>query len=254
MFTLIAVIIGLILGSFLSVLLERLPKGATGIVAGRSECPECHHQLGWLDLLPVVSFLILRARCRYCKTKIPWLYPALEVTSAAVLGLYAYRYGIGTSWLALDLLVLFSLVAMFFFDLKYRILPDVITLPLILIVSARLLFERPDLLGNMVATGVLLTCLFGLVHLVSHGQWLGLGDVKLAMLIGLLFGYPGAIGVTLVAVWSGALVGIILMILGRANMKTALPFGSFWALAAIITILWPGPIFYISGLFNPLIL
>ena len=258
MLTVVITFVGLILGSFLSVLLERLPtgqaglpKGKPGIISGRSECPHCHRVLAWYDLIPILSYVFLWGRCRQCRARISLLYPSLELTMAAVLGLYAYRFGLTGIWSVVDLVVLFGLVALFFFDLRYQILPDVITIPLILIALFRLFLNRPESLINMLIMGFVLTLIFGLLYMISHGRWLGLGDVKLAMLIGLLFGYPEALGVTLVAVWTGALVGLGLIMLGRASMKTALPFGSFWTLVAIITMIVPGPIGYISKLFMP---
>lgn len=172
---------------------------------------------------------------------------------AGVLGFYAFIFGAPSSWYATDYLVLFALVSLFFFDLKYRILPDAILAPLLVVVGARLLSQRPDMLINACATGALMAGLLGLLYLVSHGRWLGLGDVKLAFIVGVLFGYPGAVGVTLIAIWSGALVGVGLILVKRANMKTALPFGSFWVASAIIAMMMSGPIYFISGLFTPVL-
>jgi prepilin signal peptidase PulO-like enzyme (type II secretory pathway) len=250
MLTIIMAVFGLMLGSFLSVLLERLGR-KEGIVAGRSECPHCQHILAWYDLVPLLSYVILLGRCRYCRAKISMLYPVLEMVMALVLGGYVFLYGVGGSWAIVDLIVLFGLVALFFFDLRYQILPDIITGALVGLVVVRLVTSRPDMLTNAIATAVLLGGILTLLYLVSHGRWFGFGDVKLAVLMGLLFGYPGTVGVTLLAVWAGALVGVGLMLTRRANMKTALPFGSFWTAVAIITILWPGPVFFISGLFTP---
>lgn len=257
MLTVLAVGLGLILGSFLSVLLERLPAGrqawgpAHGIISGRSECPDCHHVLAWYDLVPLASWAFLAGRCRYCGARISALYPALELAMAAVFGLYVLRYGFPSAWQAGDLVILFGLVALFFFDLRHRILPDVITLPLIVFVLVRLFTMRPDLLANALATGTLLAALCGLLYLLSHGRAIGLGDVKLAFLIGALSGYPLAVGVTLLAIWAGALAGVGLMLAGRATMKTALPFGSFWTAAAVASVIWVGKVSFLSGLVIP---
>jgi len=252
MLTFIFIVLGLMIGSFLSVLLERLDR-KEGIVGGRSECPHCHHVLAWYDLIPLVSYVMLKGRCRYCGARISILYPALEVVMATVIGLYVYRYGVPSTWYLTDLAILVGLVALFFFDLRYQILPDKITLALIGIVLFRIIFERPDLLFNAIATGALMSGLLGLLYLGSRGRWIGLGDVKLAFLIGSLFGYPGAVGVTLLAIWTGALVGVGLILARRANMQTALPFGSFWTAMAIVAVIWPAPVFYLSGLFTPML-
>lgn len=247
--------VGLIFGSFLSVLLERLPvyvgrpNSKPGIIFGRSECPYCRTTLSWYDLLPLLSYILLRGHCRHCRARISVLYPLLELAMAAVFGLYAYRFGfVGIRSIA-DIVILFGLVSLFFFDLRHRILPDIIMIPIALTALGRIFLTSPELVRNAIMTGVSISLFLGLVYWLSHGRWLGLGDVKLAMLIGLLFGYPNAIGVTLAAIWAGALIGLILVLIGRANMRTALPFGSFWTLAAIVMILVPGLLGRLSEIF-----
>jgi len=250
MATFIAVLAGLMLGSFLSVLLERW-EHKEGIVAGRSRCPACRRTLAWFDLLPLVSWLLLRGSCRYCAARVSPLYPALEAAMGTVLGLYVWRFGVPTLWTFTDLVLLFGLVCLFFFDLKWRLLPDAFTFGIAAIAAARLAGLRPDLLVNGLATGALLAAAFLLLYLATGRRGVGLGDVKLALAIGILFGFPMAVGVTLAAVWGGALVGVGLMIAGRANRKTALPFGSFWAAAAIAAIIFPGQLAWLSGLVLP---
>jgi leader peptidase (prepilin peptidase) / N-methyltransferase len=252
MATLLAIGFGLIMGSFLSVLLERLGR-KEGIVAGRSECPSCEHLLAWYDLIPLGSYVMLRGRCRYCDVRISPMYPLLELTMATVMGIFVFRYGMPSTWFVVDIAVLFGLVALFFFDLRYQVLPDVLVYPLIGLTLLRLITQRPDMLVNAVATGVFVASFFGLLYAISHGRWLGFGDVKLGILIGLLFGYPGAVGVTLLAIWSGALWGLGLMATHRARLETALPFGSFWTAVAIVTLIWPGPVYFLSGLLTPYI-
>ncbi|MCC6934422.1 MAG: prepilin peptidase [Candidatus Yanofskybacteria bacterium] len=246
----IVALVGMLLGSFLSVLIGRWPHWR-GVATGRSHCPNCMHTLAWYDLIPVASWAWLRGRCRYCGGPISPLYPALEVSVAAVLGIAVALFGVGSWWSIIGLVILFGLIALFFFDLIHRMLPDVIVYPLTGVVLFRILLERPDLLVNALAAGVLLSAAFGLLYLRSRGRWLGLGDVKLAFTIGVLFGYPIAIGVTLVAIWVGALMGVGLMLFRRATMTTELPFGSFWTAAAIVTILSPGWVAYLSGLLMP---
>jgi leader peptidase (prepilin peptidase)/N-methyltransferase len=250
--TFAAIAFGLILGSFVSVLVERWHT-KVGIVAGRSECPNCHHMLAWYDLVPLGSWLWLRGRCRYCRAPIPLHYPAMELAMAVALGLYVFKYGIPSLWMLTDLFILFGLVALFFLDLRWRLLPDVFTFGLSAIVLARLIGLRPDLVVNHLATAAILVGAFGTLFIASRGRWLGLGDVKMALLVGLLFGYPGAVGVTLIAIWSGALWGVVLMARRQANMETALPFGSFWSAAAVLGVIWPGQLHYLSGLVLPYI-
>lgn len=224
--------------------LERLPSGGKGIVAGRSECPHCHHVLAWYDLIPLISYATLGGRCRYCRARISPRYPLLELAMAGVFAASVLVAGLDV----LDLAILFGLVALFFFDLRYQILPDVFVFPLIALAVLRLGTTHDYLAFWGPVSGVLFFGFFLALYLVSHGRWLGFGDVKLALLIGLLFG-RSAVGVTLLAIWSGAAVGVGLMLTGRANRQTALPFGSFWAAVAIITMIWPTPVYELSRLF-----
>lgn len=249
--TVIAVIVGLMLGSFLSVLLGRWPH-FTGAMTGRSHCPNCMHELAWYDLVPLFSWLMLRGRCRYCRAPIPVFYPALELVMAAALGLYAYSYGMPTPWHFLEYAILFGLVSLFFFDLKHQMLPDVIVLPLGVLGIVRLwLVPRGEPL-DAVVTGLALALVFGGLYVVSRGRWLGFGDVKLALVVGILFGGRAAVVVTLLAVWAGALFGLALMGLRRATMTTPIPFGSFWTAVAVFTMLWPDAARVVGGLFFPL--
>jgi leader peptidase (prepilin peptidase) / N-methyltransferase len=232
----IAAIVGLMLGSFLSVLLVRWPHWR-GVVAGRSQCPSCSHALAWYDLIPLASWLWLRGACRSCAERISPLYPILELVMAAVFGVYAYRFGIVSVWSALDLAILFALVALFFFDLRYQILPDAILLPLVGSILISILGQVPGALVGAVVTGAALAAVVLALHIGSGGRWIGLGDAKFAFMIGLLFGYPVALTVTMVAIWLGALVGVGLILLKKATMQTAVPLGAFWAAVAIIAVL-----------------
>lgn len=239
----IAGIVGLMLGSFLSVLLVRWPASPAGgprwhgVALGRSQCPHCTHALAWYDLIPLVSWMWLRGACRYCSVRLSSLYPALELTMGIVFGVYAYQYGIVSLWSVFDLAILFALVALFFFDLTYQLLPDAILFPLIGIIGLSILGQLPSaLIGAFLMAIVLAGGLLAL-YLGSRGRWIGLGDVKFAFMIGLLFGYPMALTVTMVAIWVGALVGVSLIVLKKATMKTAVPFGAFWAIVAIVAIL-----------------
>ncbi len=245
-----AIALGLLLGSFLSVLIARWPQWQ-GVSAGRSRCPHCRHELAWYDLVPLVSWLWVGGKCRYCRAPIARFYVVLEVTMAGVLGLYAYLYGVPTGWYGVDYVILFGLVALFFFDLRHQVLPDAIMAPLAVVVVGRLVSMRPDLLVNALVTGVVLSGLLGALYALSRGRWLGFGDVKLAFVIGALFGFPAAVGVTLIAIWSGALVGMVLMARHRATMQTALPFGSFWTASALLALFAPGVVAFLSGLFIP---
>lgn len=250
MIVFIVAIVGLMLGSFLSVLIGRWPE-LNGVVGGRSRCPHCMMELQWYDLIPLISWMTLGGKCRACRAPISWWYPLYEISMAGILVAYTLLFGVLGSWSVVELVLLAMFVALFFFDLRHQVLPDMITIPMVILAVGRLVLWRQDLLINGVATGVLLAAAFGLLYAASRGRVLGFGDVKLALAIGVVFGFPGAVGVTLLAIWAGALTGLMLMATRRATMQTALPFGSFWTAVAIIAMLWPSPIYFLSGLVVP---
>lgn len=232
-------IIGLSLGSFLSVAITRLTKREKGLISGRSRCPRCHHQLAWYDLLPLLSFLLVHGSCRYCHKKISVVYPLIELTTAAVLSLYFYRTGyIFDFSIIFQVIFLLIFISIIFSDFLSFIIPDKIIIPAIgLALLCGIFFKRGEL-PNLLITGLVLGGIFAIIFIVSHGKWLGFGDVKLLILIGLLFGYPLGFLILLISIWIGALWGIGLMTLKRATMKTALPFGIFLSIVSIIFIIF----------------
>lgn len=228
-------IIGLLLGSFMNVLLDRWPHWQ-GVVSGRSRCPDCGKVLAWYDLVPLVSWFWLKGRCRSCGAPIPKRYLFGELAVGGVFALYAAQWGIGSPGTGVTFAMLFGFVLLFFFDLRYMVLPDVILFPL----GAIALASRTDVMLIALPMGLFLAGLFGALYVAGRGKWLGLGDVKLAAVIGIWF-WLWAPSVTLVAIWTGALVGGVLLLAGRVTRKTALPFGAFWTGTAILLMIWPAP-------------
>jgi prepilin signal peptidase PulO-like enzyme (type II secretory pathway) len=231
-------VVGLCLGSFLSVLISRLDR-KEGIAGGRSECPDCRHQIMWYVLFPVFSYIWLGGKCRYCHSKISILYPLLEIIMAASLIAYFGVNGIVFNVHSIyysTLLVLFA--SLIFFDLLYLILPDKITFTIGGLAISYSLFFRLGELPYLLAFGFLLALAFAIIYSATHGKGMGFGDVKLAFVMGLVLGYPLGFFATIVAVWSAALVGVVLMLLKKASMKTALPFGSFLALSTLLFIIF----------------
>jgi len=244
---------GLIFGSFLNVVVYRVPRKES-IVRPASRCPSCGHDLSVVDNIPVFSWLILRRRCRYCRAPISIRYPAAELLTAGVWMLAVARReqltppgtpADAVGWQLLAFLpFLWVLVALSLIDLEHKILPNKIVYPSVL--------AAIPLLGVTAALGPGLDpwvrALFGgaagavgflIVALISPAG-MGMGDVKLAGLIGLFLGYLGwgrlALGF-FAAFALGAISGIVLMVAGRAGRKTAIPFGPFMALGAIISAL-----------------
>ncbi len=242
-------LIGLCIGSFLNVVIFRLDRRG-GILTGRSECPKCLKQLKWYDLFPVLSYIFLRGRCRNCKDNISLVYPLTELTTAFCLSLFYAIYkpvfGVGDFYY---LLIIASFVVLIFFDYLYFLIPDKITLPLIIITLLfNYFFRRPEFI-TLLLSALILGGIFAIIHIVSKGAWVGFGDAKLLFLIGLVLGYPLGFLSMILSVWVAALVGIGLMLSGRANRKTALPFGSFLAGVSIIIIIFQHEIQKITNLF-----
>lgn len=233
------------MGSFLNVIIFRLDKKA-GIFRGRSECRGCKNVLKWYDLIPIVSFLILQGRCRYCKKNISRIYPSVEIITAISFWAYFYFRGF-TAGSIYDLILISAFVALLFFDLLYFLIPDKIIFPLI-VLALIYNFTTPDF-ENRLATALVLSAIFAIMHIASRGRWMGLGDAKLVFLIGMVFGYPlGALAV-LLSVWTAALIGAGLVATKKATLKTALPLGTFLAFSSIIFIIFQNELQKISRIF-----
>ena len=230
--------IGLCFGSFLNVLLFRLDR-KKGIVMGRSECTKCLKQLGWYDLIPLISYLKLRGKCRYCQKPISVIYSLTELVTASAVTLYFGANGLylGPS----EIFYVFTLVlmvALIFFDALYLILPDKIVLALggVAVIYGAVL-RNSDFI-NLLVSGFSFGLAFAILYVVSRWRWMGFGDVKLAFVIGSILGYPLGFFAIIVAIWVAALAGVVLMALKKANLKTALPFGSFMAGSTIIFVIF----------------
>ncbi|MEK7076072.1 MAG: prepilin peptidase [Patescibacteria group bacterium] len=235
-------LIGLSIGSFLSVAIFRLDKKA-GLLTGRSECPKCLEQLKWYDLFPVLSYIFLRGKCRNCKSKISPAYPLIELATAFCLSLFYVVhkpvFGIVDSYY---LLIIISFVALIFFDYLFFLIPEKIILPLTIIAVLFNYFFRRSEFITLLLSALIMGGIFAIIYIVSNGKWVGFGDAKLLFLIGLVLGYPLGFLSMIISVWIAALVGIVLMLSGKANRKTALPFGSFLAGVSILIIVFQNEI------------
>ncbi|MFY9586555.1 MAG: prepilin peptidase [Actinomycetota bacterium] len=239
---------GLAFGSFMSVVVHRVPKKES-IVAPRSRCPNCGHQLAALDNIPIVSWLMLGGKCRYCKAPVSPRYLAAEVLTALVWVLAVVRLPLGWGLLAY-LPFLWVLVCLSLIDLETKLLPNAIVypsliagVPLLAVVTA--LAGVPwsawirGIEGMVVGAGV-----FFVIALI-YPAGMGMGDVKFAGLIGLFVGYASwsyLVAAFFLAFLTGAIVGVLLMVGGKAGRKTAIPFGPFMALGAILAVLFGDPI------------
>ncbi|MBI2068723.1 MAG: prepilin peptidase [Candidatus Yanofskybacteria bacterium] len=233
--TLFILVVGLSIGSFLNVITFRLGKKG-GIFWGRSECPHCGHVLKWRDLIPVLSFLTLKGKCRHCRQKISLIYPAVEILTAVAFLAYIYFRNTYALEVLYGLALISGLMVIVFSDLLELIIPDKIVFPLI-ILAFTFNLSVADISARLI-TALILSAIFAIMYLGSRGRWLGLGDAKLVFLIGLALGYPLGVLAVLFSVWTAALVGIALVMAGKATLKTALPLGTFLAINSIIFLIF----------------
>lgn len=244
---LIAGIIGAILGSFANVCIYRIPRDESVIWPG-SHCPHCGHRITPWENIPLLSYLILRGRCRECHRRISLAYPALELVSV-LLSLFTWWYfQAPIAFLVYFCLLIMPLLIASVIDLKHYILPDSITLPGIVIgVAVHVLLEgRGDGLAHLIDSGLGILIGGGTLFLVAMAyekikkqEGLGGGDVKLIAMLGAFFGWRAAILILLMSSLLGSIVGLFLIIALRKNMKYAIPFGPFLA-ASGITYLFVG--------------
>lgn len=239
----ISALYGLLIGSFLTVVVDRVPRGAS-IVQPGSACGNCGLRLGPLDLVPVFSWLALRGRCRKCHTNIGTEPLVLELSTSLLFGLTAWHFGL--SWRTPAYCALMGgLVGLSWIDLRTRRLPRQVIygtagVVLPLLVVAALVEHAPRRLWMMALGAAIALAIMAFVYVASRGG-MGEGDVRLAPLLGAALGFlnPGLAPVGLLFGFAtGAVVGIAVLVLRRGNRKTAIPFGPFLALGTLLAIFW----------------
>ncbi len=265
-------ITGICVGSFLNVLVDRLPRGESiGFWTSqndkekRSHCEHCKHTLAWYDLVPLLSFIFLRGKCRYCKVSLSLYYPIIEVITGIlfVLAVFLLSHGVILeralrpigSWdsiaslqndMAIYIIVISyylylvsSLIVIFFVDLKNGIIPDKILVPAIVITFLFQLYAiRYTLYASLLsALGVFLLFLF--LHLATRGRGMGFGDVKYVILMGLVLGFPGIVVGMYIAFLTGAAVSLILIAWHKKKLHgSTIPFGPFLVFGTIVAMFW----------------
>ena len=230
----LAGVVGAVVGSFLNVVIHRLPRGES-LVHPRSRCPGCGKQIASYDNVPIVSWLALRGRCRHCGEPISPRYPVVELLTALTFAAVVLVRGFDDD-LILELPFVAALIALAGIDLDHKLLPNKIVYPLAVYgVIATLLVDRDDLVENLVSGAGAFA--FLLAAVIAYPRGMGMGDVKLAGAMGLYLG-AAVIPALLVAFLSGSVVGIaILAREGAAARKKAIPFGVFLALGGIVGVL-----------------
>jgi leader peptidase (prepilin peptidase)/N-methyltransferase len=228
-------IVGAVVGSFLNVLICRIPGGQS-IVFPSSHCPKCQHAIRFYDNIPIISYLILRGKCRDCHEKISLRYPLVEGVTAAFSLLLFWKFGITMQYL-FSFIFVAALIVITFIDLDHQIIPDVISLPGIPFFCIGAVFFMgltvwESLLGILIGGGCLFAIAFG-YEVITKREGMGGGDIKLLAMLGAFLGWKSLFFILFVSSLLGAVIGITLMLLKGENMKYAVPFGPFLSVAAI---------------------
>ncbi|MFA5431655.1 MAG: prepilin peptidase [Candidatus Paceibacterota bacterium] len=232
-------IFGLIIGSFLNCVIWRLYKEES-FVGGKSYCPHCRHSLCVWDLFPLLSFVFLGGKCRYCKEKISIQYPLVELLTAVLFsGVYLFLGSISVQ-LIFWLIMMAFFVVIFVFDLKYFIIPDEVSYGAIFLSIAWILYSffihtiNSHDVFLLFASGLGASLFFFLIWFFSRGMAMGFGDVKLALLIGLLLGFPNTIVGLFLGFLLGAIIGSVMVFFKKRGFASEVPFAPFLITGTII--------------------
>lgn len=248
-------IFGLSLGSFLGCVIYRLEKGES-FLRGRSYCPHCKHILGWQDLIPVLSFLMLNGQCRYCKQKISWQYPFMELITGFLFLLVFYYFHVDLLKTIYYLIISSIFIIIFVYDLKYYIIPDRVVFPGIAISVLYWLLRLWHSGSWNLVYGLgfaMIPAIFLLaIILFSRGNWMGLGDFKLAILMGFFLGWPNILPALFSAFFLGAIIGLVLIILKKKGLKSEIPFGPFLIIGTFLALFWGNQVinWYLNFVFS----
>ncbi len=258
MFFLTAILIfgiGLCLGSFINVVILRMKSGRQ-FFKGRSCCPKCQKQIFWYDNIPILSFILLKGKCRFCHKKISWQYPIVELV-IAVLFLTAFFLTFSQEKIIFDnflvnfhdypSIILVKLVRNWFFililaiifiyDLKYRIIPDQISLPSIILA---ILFNLACGFSfiNLLISSIIGSVFFLIQFLISRGRWIGGGDIRLGALMGAMLGWPNVVVALFLAYVIGSIVSIGLVMFKNKHWKAEIPFAPFLTLGTLLSLFY----------------
>lgn len=236
---------GCCFGSLYNVMIHRLPQNES-ILRPASHCPRCNHPISFYDNIPVVSYLLLRGKCRFCAEPISLRYPLVEILTGSLMLLLFRRYGL-TPQFFIECLLVSLLIVITFIDLDTYLIPDVLSLSgMALGFACSFLTPRiswlDSLLGLVLGGGFFLLIAVGYQYL-RHKDGLGGGDIKLLAMIGAFLGWAGVVFTVLAASLIGTVVGGVVMWRSRKGLDTRLPFGPFLAVGALLYLLW-GEAFY----------
>ena len=235
---------GLIVGSFLNVVIYRVPRNESIAFPG-SRCPDCNHTLSAAENLPLISWLVQGGKCRHCRAPISMRYPLVEAMTAALFALSVLVYGVTIAALAAALLAA-TLVAVVFIDLDHLLILDVVIAPAALIgvvdaiAGGRILDAA---LGGLVGGAI-----FGILYLATRGAGMGLGDAKLALVIGLFLGLHLTVASIAFSFIFGSLLMLPVLAAGSRGRRDAVPFGPFLVLGALVALYAPNALAWVPGL------
>src|SRR3990170_3112894 len=256
-FTFFIFAFGAVIGSFLAALSYRLPREIS-ILRGRSFCPKCKKKIPLFLNIPIISFFLLGGRTRCCNRPLSPRYPLIETVTAILFVIFwqifvscgknsnlidhgavcEYKTMMGVWALPFLFLVLSALVIIFVTDLEYQLIPDTVSFFLFFLTLTSLILWSEPLLFTKIFWGFFAATLLLILHLVTRGRGMGLGDVKLAIFAGVMIGYPKIVSFFLLSFWLGGLVGLILIFLKQATLKKRIAFGPFLIISLIITLIW----------------
>lgn len=232
----IMLLFGAVVGSFLNVVILRLPEENASIVFPGSHCPVCKTPIHWYDNIPIISYLIIRGKCRSCKTAISLQYPLVEICMALLTGAAFHRFGLSIDFFYY-FLFLAGLLVIIFIDLHHQIIPDVISLPGIIfgLVGSFWVSNvtwQASLIGVLAGGGVLYLVALG-YYLVTKRDGMGGGDIKLLAMIGAFLGWKSLLYVVFFSSLTGSIVGVATMIIKSGDSQLRIPFGPFLSFGAI---------------------
>jgi leader peptidase (prepilin peptidase)/N-methyltransferase len=262
LFVALAAVFGLLVGSFLNVVIHRLPimlqrdwreqcawvngntpveEASYNLVVPRSACPVCQHPIAWFENIPLLSWLALRGRCSECHAPISPRYPLVEVLTGALFGYAAWRWGVGLQAVLIWAL-LASLVALSFIDLDTQLLPDNMTLPLLwfgLLINLNAVFcPLDEAVIGAIAGYLSLWSVYHLFKLLTGKEGMGFGDFKLLAALGAWLGWKMILPIVLAASFAGALIGIAMIVFAGRDRAKPMPFGPWLALGGLIALFW----------------
>ncbi len=237
----VAAIFGLIVGSFLNVVILRLPEAGASVVYPASHCPQCQHPLSWHENIPLLSYLFLRGKCGHCGMPISIQYPLVELLMAVLASAVVFRFGLSPSALGFFFFSA-ALLVIICIDIRHQLIPDVISLPGILLGFAFSFFNpiaswQDSLIGLLVGGGILYVIAL-LYYVLRKQDGMGGGDIKLLAMIGAFLGWQSLPFIIFASSISGSIIGLLAMRVQKTGGAARIPFGPFLSIAALLYMLF----------------